>query len=78
MPGDSVSGMFLGKEARSARNQVFMEAQANYVAEELGKLKGSVVKIISVPLKVIPARTLVVWALTLLHRSSPMRSITKL
>ncbi|MGM8870521.1 ABC1 kinase family protein [Psychrobacter sp. 2Y5] len=43
--GNSVSGMFLGKEARSARNQVFMEAQANYVAEELGKLKGSVVKI---------------------------------
>lgn len=43
--GNSVSGMFLGKEARSARNQLFMEAQAKYVAEELGKLKGSVVKI---------------------------------
>ncbi|WP_201584431.1 ABC1 kinase family protein [Psychrobacter jeotgali] len=43
--GNSVSGMFLGKEARSKRNQAFMEAQANYVAEELGKLKGSVVKI---------------------------------
>ncbi len=43
--GNSVSGMFLDKKARSARNQVFMEAQANYVAEELGKLKGSVVKI---------------------------------
>ena len=43
--GNSVSGMFLDKKARSARNQVFMEAQANYVAQELGKLKGSVVKI---------------------------------
>ncbi len=43
--GNSVSGMFLDKETRAARNQVFMEAQANYVAEELGKLKGSVVKI---------------------------------
>ncbi|WP_201501230.1 ABC1 kinase family protein [Psychrobacter cibarius] len=43
--GNSVSGMFLNKEARTARNQVFMEAQANYLAEELGKLKGSVVKI---------------------------------
>ena len=43
--GNSVSGMFLGKEARTVRNQAFMEAQANYVAEELGKLKGSVVKI---------------------------------
>ena len=43
--GNSVSGIFLNKEARTARNQVFMEAQANYLAEELGKLKGSVVKI---------------------------------
>ncbi|WP_350558246.1 AarF/ABC1/UbiB kinase family protein [Psychrobacter sp. CAL346-MNA-CIBAN-0220] len=43
--GNSVSGMFLDKKARSKRNQAFMEAQANYVAEELGKLKGSVVKI---------------------------------
>ena len=43
--GNSVSGMFLDKQARSERNQAFMEAQANYVAEELGKLKGSVVKI---------------------------------
>lgn len=43
--GNSVSGMFLDKKARSKRNQVFMEAQANYVVEELGKLKGSVVKI---------------------------------
>lgn len=43
--GNSVSGMFLDKQARTKRNQIFMEAQANYVAEELGKLKGSVVKI---------------------------------
>ena len=43
--GNSVSGMFLNKEARTARNQAFMEAQANYLASELGKLKGSVVKI---------------------------------
>lgn len=43
--GNSVSGMFLDKKARTVRNQAFMEAQANYVAEELGKLKGSVVKI---------------------------------
>ena len=43
--GNSVSGIFLDKQARSERNQAFMEAQANYVAEELGKLKGSVVKI---------------------------------
>ena len=43
--GNSVSGMFLDKKARTARNQAFMEAQAQYVADELGKLKGSVVKI---------------------------------
>lgn len=43
--GNSVSGMFLNKETRTARNQIFMEAQANYLASELGKLKGSVVKI---------------------------------
>ena len=43
--GNSVSGMFLNKEARTARNQIFMEEQAHYLAEELGKLKGSVVKI---------------------------------
>ena len=43
--GNSVSGMFLNKEARTTRNQAFMEAQASYLASELGKLKGSVVKI---------------------------------
>ena len=43
--GNSMSGIFLDKDTRSKRNQEFMEAQANYVVEELGKLKGSVVKI---------------------------------
>ena len=43
--GNSVTGIFLNKEARTVRNQAFMETQANYLAEELGKLKGSVVKI---------------------------------
>ncbi|MDO5770283.1 MAG: AarF/ABC1/UbiB kinase family protein, partial [Psychrobacter sp.] len=43
--GNSVSGLFLNKEERSVRNQEFMQAQAQYLAEELGKLKGSVVKI---------------------------------
>lgn len=43
--GNSVSGIFLDKEARSTRNQAFMEEQATYLAEEVGKLKGSVVKI---------------------------------
>ena len=43
--GNSVTGIFLNKEARTLRNQAFMETQANYLAAELGKLKGSVVKI---------------------------------
>lgn len=43
--GNSVSGMFLSKEAKASRNQAFMKEQANYLADELGKLKGSVVKI---------------------------------
>lgn len=43
--GNSMSGIFLDKNTRAKRNQAFMEAQANYVVEELGKLKGSVVKI---------------------------------
>lgn len=43
--GNSVSGLFLNKEDRTARNQAFMQEQAQYLAEELGKLKGSVVKI---------------------------------
>lgn len=43
--GNSVSGLFLDKDTKARRNQEFMESQAHYLAEELGKLKGSVVKI---------------------------------
>lgn len=43
--GNSVSGLFMNKEARDAKRQAFLEEQANYLVEELGKLKGSVVKI---------------------------------
>lgn len=43
--GNSMSGLFLNKEERTIRNQAFMQEQAQYLAEELGKLKGSVVKI---------------------------------
>lgn len=43
--GNSVSGLFLNKEDRKTRNQAFMQQQAKYLADELGKLKGSVVKI---------------------------------
>lgn len=43
--GNSVSGLFLNKEDRKTRNQAFMQEQAKYLADELGKLKGSVVKI---------------------------------
>ena len=43
--GNSVSGLFLNKEDRRTRNQAFMQEQAKYLADELGKLKGSVVKI---------------------------------
>lgn len=43
--GNSFSGLFLSKEERASRNQEFMKEQAAYLADELGKLKGSVVKI---------------------------------
>lgn len=43
--GNSFSGLFLSKEAKASRNQEFMKDQAEYLAQELGKLKGSVVKI---------------------------------
>lgn len=43
--GNSFSGLFLSKEEKALRNQKFMKEQADYLAEELGKLKGSVVKI---------------------------------
>ena len=41
--GNSVSGMFLNKEARTARNQAFMETQANlscYRAWQTKRLRG--------------------------------------
>lgn len=56
--GNSMSGIFLDKDTRSKRNQEFMEAQANYVVEELGKLKGSVVKI---------GQMLALYSLSLIH-----------
>ncbi|HEY9033276.1 MAG TPA: AarF/ABC1/UbiB kinase family protein [Pseudomonadales bacterium] len=37
--------VFLGKEKRQARNSRILSQQAHYLADELGKLKGSVVKI---------------------------------
>ena len=40
-----VSGLFLSKEARQAQKHTLLEEQATYLAHELGKLKGSVVKI---------------------------------
>ncbi len=43
--GNSMGGLFLSKEAKLARNQAFMEEQATYLVDELGKLKGSVVKV---------------------------------
>ncbi|AWT49211.1 AarF/ABC1/UbiB kinase family protein [Psychrobacter sp. YP14] len=43
--GNSFSGLFLSKEEKASRNQAFMKEQAAYLADELGKLKGSVVKI---------------------------------
>lgn len=36
---------FLGKEKRQARNKRILSEQAQYLADELGKLKGSVVKV---------------------------------
>lgn len=41
----SASGLFLSKEKRDAKRQEFMKEQANYLVAEMGKLKGSVVKI---------------------------------
>ncbi|WP_019673021.1 ABC1 kinase family protein [Psychrobacter lutiphocae] len=43
--GNSFSSLFLSKEEKALRNQAFMKEQAAYLADELGKLKGSVVKI---------------------------------
>ncbi len=42
---NSFAGLFSDKQTRENRKQVFISEQANYLVEELGKLKGSVVKI---------------------------------
>lgn len=41
----SASSIFLNKEQKEQKKQAFMQEQANYLAEEIGKLKGSIVKI---------------------------------
>lgn len=40
-----VSGLFLSKEAKEAQKHALLQEQADYLVQELGKLKGSVVKI---------------------------------
>lgn len=40
-----VSGLFLTKEQKEAQKHTLLKEQADYLAQELGKLKGSVVKI---------------------------------
>ncbi|WP_066800099.1 ABC1 kinase family protein [Moraxella oblonga] len=40
-----LSGLFLSKEQRETQKDAFMQEQANYLVAELGKLKGSVVKV---------------------------------
>ncbi|MFA9485932.1 MULTISPECIES: ABC1 kinase family protein [unclassified Moraxella] len=40
-----VSGLFLSKEAKEIQKHTLLKEQANYLVSELGKLKGSVVKI---------------------------------
>lgn len=41
----SAFGLFKSKDEKQAQKQAFMREQAQYLADELGKLKGSVVKI---------------------------------
>lgn len=41
----SATGMFMSKEKRDAKRQQFMKEQAQYLVTEMGKLKGSIVKI---------------------------------
>lgn len=41
----SVGGLLLGKEARAAQKHQLLQEQADYLVSELGKLKGSVVKV---------------------------------
>ncbi|MFL1732273.1 ABC1 kinase family protein [Moraxella oculi] len=40
-----VSGLFLSKEEKQTQKQILLQEQADYLVRELGKLKGSVVKI---------------------------------
>lgn len=40
-----VSGLFLSKEEKQAQKHTLLQEQADYLVQELGKLKGSVVKI---------------------------------
>lgn len=40
-----LSGLFLSKEQKALQKNTFMQEQADYLAFELGKLKGSVVKV---------------------------------
>lgn len=40
-----LSGFFLSKEQKQTQKDQFMQEQANYLVSELGKLKGSVVKV---------------------------------
>ncbi|MDO5651137.1 MAG: AarF/UbiB family protein [Moraxella sp.] len=40
-----VTGLFLSKEERAAKKHTMLQEQADYLASELGKLKGSVVKV---------------------------------
>ena len=42
---NSAFGLFKSKEEKAVQKQAFMREQAQYLVDELGKLKGSVVKI---------------------------------
>ncbi len=43
--GHEISNLFRGKDGREARDRHFYTKQAQYLADELGKLKGSVMKV---------------------------------
>ncbi len=43
--GNSLGNLFVDKDTREARKQEFISEQAQYLVEEIGKLKGSIVKI---------------------------------
>lgn len=45
MAGHSILNLFYGSDARKARQSKLLSKQAQYLADELGKLKGSVVKV---------------------------------